>query len=114
MTGSGQHRGPRWKWTQIREFRHPQHSEWDLIQWDLEDELVQNPRAVARHLSGEWFYVKTKHAPGLSHLPSMTILFRIAKEPTSDEPGVIEGWEAWYDEDLVTALMATVRSLTNL
>ena len=108
-------RDRRWKWVQRPDFKHPDHPEWDLIQWDLEDELVKGPRSISLPVDEdsddpeEWRYMKTKGAPGLSHLPSMTVLFRIIAEPTADQPGVIEGWEAWSDDDLVEDLMRRVR-----
>jgi hypothetical protein len=111
--GEGDNNKPRWKWTQVPGFRHPDHPEWDLIQWALEDELVKGPRQISHPVYDEpteWWYMKTKEAPGLQHLPQMVVLFRIAKEPTAGEPGEIEGWEAWGD-DLVTTLMRAIQHL---
>jgi hypothetical protein len=102
----------RWKWTQVADFRHPEHPEWDLIQWDLEDELVSGPRSVARPVHDPpdlWWFLMTKDAPGLSHLPSCIVLFRIVAEPLHDRPGIIEGWEAWWDDDLADALLRVVQ-----
>jgi len=101
-----------WKWTQVSDFEHPDHPEWDLIQWDLEDELVHGPRRISHPVNeppDEWWYMKTKDAPGLSHLPAVIVLFRIVSEPTSDAEGILEGWAAWWDDDLVEALMRAVR-----
>jgi hypothetical protein len=84
---------------QVPQFRHPDHPEWDLIQWDLENELVWDPREVSLPVSGdddaEFWYVTTKGARRLSHLPPMIVLFQIISEPTDDEPGVILGLSAW-------------------
>src|SRR5215210_3420354 len=95
---------PRWRWVQVEDFQHPHHAEWDLIQWDIEMELVWGPREISIPIfegGHEWRYMKTKDAPGLSHLPRMIVLFRIAQEPTDTELGVIEGWEVWSDDDLI-------------
>jgi hypothetical protein len=104
--------GDQWKWTQRPDFTHPEHPEWDLIQWDLEDELVKDPRAVAGRLigGGEFYYFFTKDAPGLGHLPPMVVFFRIACEPTASSPGEIEGIGVWEDDDLLASLMARLRS----
>lgn len=102
---------PLWKWVQIEDFKHPPHPEWDVIQWDLEDELVKDPREISSPVyedDDEWRYMKTKNAPGLSHLPPIVVLFRIASEPTADQPGEIEGWEAW-DDDLFTDLVRQIQ-----
>ena len=104
--------GSQWKWTQARTFKHPPHEEWDLIQWDLEDELTRGPRKIASPVyeeGGEWWYLKTKTAPGLSHLPALIVLFRITREPSETAPGIIEGWEAWADDDIVEDLMRRLR-----
>jgi hypothetical protein len=110
----GANSAPHWKWVQLPDFRHPDHPEWDCIQWDLEDELVWNPRAVGRPVSGdpddEFWFLLTKEAPGLEHLPHMVVLFRIASEPTDDQLGVIEGISAWEDDDdLVMTLLHRVQ-----
>ncbi len=110
--------GPRWKWTQVPDFRHPDHPQWDLIQWDLEDELVWKPREVAKPVSGdptdEFWYVVTKDAPGLDSLPHMVVLFKIASDPTDDEPGILVGLAAWEDnETLVATLSRRVRDLSS-
>jgi hypothetical protein len=104
---------PPWKWTQVSYFEHPEHPEWDLIQWDLEDELVLGPRLISYAVhdpADEWWYLRTKDAPGLAHLPPVVVLFKIASEPTNEEPGIIEGYEAWWDDDLVDALMRRVKN----
>lgn len=100
-----------WIWAQNDDFQHPNHSEWDLIQWDLEDELVRGPRKIASrvHEDDDWWYLKTKEAPGLAHLPAMVVLFRIVREPTPDQPGLIVGYEAWEDDDLMTSLHRRLR-----
>ncbi|TML66355.1 MAG: hypothetical protein E6G22_00120 [Actinobacteria bacterium] len=111
MAGRGKNNPPRWKWVQVPDFKHPDHPEWDLIQWDLEDELVKGPRKISHPVYDEpteWWYMKAKNAPGLQHLPPIIVLFRIAQEPSGDEPGIIEGWEAWGD-DLVTTLMRAIQ-----
>ena len=100
----------RWKWVQRPDFTHPPHPEWDVIQWDLEDELVKGPRKVAIELDLGFYYVMTKDAPGLRHLPPMIVLFRITAEPADTAPGVIEGWEAWEDDDLETVLLRRVQN----
>lgn len=103
---------PGWKWTEISDFKHPYHPEWDLIQWDLEDELILGPYEISfpvYEANPKWRYLRTKDAPGLTHLPSMVVLFLVASEPTDTEPGVIEGWEAWIDGDLVTDLMRALQ-----
>ena len=106
----------RWKWTQRPDFVHPEHPEWDLIQWDLEDELVKGPRMISLpvfeegpNVAGDWRFMKSKQAPGLQHLPAIVVLFRIVSEPSEDRPGVIEGWEAWSDDDLYEVLLRRVR-----
>jgi hypothetical protein len=53
--------------------------------------------------------MKSKEAPGLQDLPSVVVLFRIASEPTETAQGVIEGWEAWWDDELFDTLMRRVR-----
>lgn len=106
---------PRWKWVQVSNFEHPKHPEWDLIQWDLEDELVFGPRRVSKPVfpvqdpPHEWRYLFSKDAPGLQHLPACVVLFRIVSEPTPTQPGVIEGWCAWSDDDMQETLMSVVR-----
>jgi hypothetical protein len=57
----------------------------------------------------EWWYVKSKEAPGPSNLPPVVVLFKIVSEPGGAEPGVIEGQEAWWDDNLVEALLRRVR-----
>lgn len=109
MTGGANPHRARWKWVQRDDFAHPDHPEWDLIQWDLEDELVKGPRKVGIPLDLGFHYVVTKGAPGLEHLPPMVVLFRITREPSGSAPGIIEGWEAWEDDDLETALLRRVR-----
>jgi hypothetical protein len=104
---------PRWKWVQVPDFQHPIHPEWDVLQWNLEDELVHDPRKVAvpvHEPPDEWFYFFSKHAPGLQELPACLVLFRIAAEPVGDEPGVIEGWGAWWNDELYDALFALAQS----
>jgi hypothetical protein len=110
-TGSG----PRWKWTQVQNFQHPDHPEWDVIQWNCEDELVHGPREVAYPVNdppNDWWYLKTKDAPGLSDLPPTIVLFRIASEPSETEPGIMVGQAAWWDDDdLESALLRLVQGL---
>jgi hypothetical protein len=106
-----------WKWVQHSNFQHPEHPEWDLIQWDLEDELVLGPRLVSHPVNDppdEWWYLRTKDAPGLNHLPTTIVLFRIVSEPSATSPGVIEGQEAWWDDDLETALLRGVQGRPNV
>jgi hypothetical protein len=94
---------PEWKWTQVPSFTHPEHEEWDLVQWEIENTLVLDPRAISNPVfeaEGPWWYMKTKEAPGLHHLPSLIVLFQIVSEPSDDGPGIIEGWVVWTDEDL--------------
>jgi hypothetical protein len=96
-----------WIWAQVEDFRHPNHPEWDLIQWDLEEELTKGPRKISTLVQTEpeeFWYMKSKDAPGLAHLPPIVVLFRIDREPTPEEPGLIVGIEAWDDEDLMTDL----------
>ena len=103
---------PAWKWTQVSGFSHPEHSEWDTIQWDLEDELVFGPRLISHPVNDPpdtWWYLRTKDAPGLSHLPAVVVLFQIVSEPTDTDPGIIVGREAWWDGDLVDALLRRVQ-----
>jgi hypothetical protein len=103
---------PRWKWVQVESFQPLAHPEWDLIQWNLEDELVKGPREISHQVHEEdlaWWYLKSKDAPGLAGLPPVVVLFRIATEPSGDQPGVIEGWEAWWDDDLETALLRMLK-----
>jgi hypothetical protein len=112
----------RWKWVQVEGFIHPPHPEWDVIQWNCEEELTSGPRKVSEPLHDppdDWWTFKTKDAPGLSELPATVVLFRIDKEPTCPEEldaeasdaelGVIEGWEAWWDDDLNETLMRRVQ-----
>lgn len=117
----------RWKWVQLEDFEHPNHPEWDVVQWNCEEELTSGPRKVAQPINDppdDWWMFKTKDAPGLSELRPTVVLFRIDKEPagTADpsidpletEPldadlGVIEGQEAWWDDDLVETLLRRVR-----
>ena len=61
----------------------------------------------------EWWYMRTKEAPGLQDLPSVIVLFRIVSEPSESAPGVIEGWEAWWDDDLYEMLLRRVRGEPN-
>jgi hypothetical protein len=105
---------PEWKWTQVPTFTHPEHPEWDVIQWDCEDELVRGPRAIStllENVPGEMRYMKTKEAPGLQHLPPVIVLFRIVEEPSELSPGIILGLAAWEDDDLMTALTRAVQGL---
>jgi hypothetical protein len=101
-----------WKWVQVPSFAHPSHSEWDVIQWEIEDTLVRDPRKVSHPVNDppdEWWYMVSKEAPGLHGLPNTIVLFRIDSEPSGDTPGVIEGWEAWWGDDLFETLMRRLR-----
>jgi hypothetical protein len=108
---------PVWRWVQVEGFSHPPHPEWDVVQWNLEDELVLDPYKASHPVfddAGKWRYMKTKDAPGLQGLPRMVVLFRIAQEPTDSQAGVIEGHEVWMDEDLVTDLVRAIRGRPTL
>lgn len=107
---------PRWRWTTQSDFSHPDHPEWDQIEWDLHDELVWDPRKVSRPVTDDeddpFRYLTTKEAPGLAHLPPMIVLFQIVREPSDTDVGLIQGIAAWPDDDdLVTTLMRRVRGL---
>jgi hypothetical protein len=78
---------------------------------------VFGPRLISYPVNDppdDWWYMRSNDAPGLSELPPIVVLFRIASEPSNTEPGVIEGHAAWWDDDLVEVLMARLRGAPSL
>jgi hypothetical protein len=69
-------------------------SDWDLLQWSIEETICENPCANSHTLGdnndSDLRYFRTWDHPGTSHLPRLVVVFRIDREPTPVSQGLVE------------------------
>lgn len=104
---------PPYTWSQLPSFTEDRKavdddvSDWDLFQWSIEDLLCESPRVdveypIVESLGDDTdlFVFRTSSHPGLSGLPALVVVFRIDREPTEDEAGLLEGHKIFRRSDL--------------
>ena len=107
-----------WKWTELSRFADDcrricaasglsYEHDFDLIRWAvIEENICRNPLAGQTHLDPRFDnderrrVFRTVHAPGVTNVPPILVAYRVVRYPEFGRPGVIEGREAWLEDEL--------------
>lgn len=104
-----------WKWIELPQFATfcreicrttgvSYEGDFDEVRWAIEEAVLRNPLNVShpdpRFNDELRRYFWTSYAPGRVALPPLVVIFRVLRFPEFGEPGIIEGREAWIEEEL--------------
>lgn len=109
-----------WKWVELPRFASDcrkiceasglsYEDEFDLIRWRvIEENICRNPLAGQTHPDPRFDdgrdeqrrVFRTAYAPGQTAIPPIVVCYRVVSYPGFGQKGVIEGREAWLEEEL--------------